>query len=175
MGFSGGVKRACLSGLAVLLLAASTVAAADRFTKMDGQGQALPDDAKEWAMVFDAEYGLYWEVKSADGSIHAKERAYTFAAAKEIFVAEVNAEKLGGYNDWRLPATSELGLLKIKKEKSAEALIDLQYFPETMPARYMSLGWCGSKSEYQEESVKFGKLKVKGGKYVMAVRGKPLE
>ena len=156
-------------------LVITTAAASERFKKMDAQSNELPDDAKEWAIVFDTQYGLYWEVKRADKSIHSKEDTYTYSNVNDNFVAKINEENFGGYSDWRLPATDELALLKKRKKNSPEALIDLQYFPETLPARYMSHGWCGSKSEYQEENVKFGKQKIKGVKYVRAVRGKPLE
>ena len=142
---------------------------------MDAQSNELSDDAKEWAIVFDTKYGLYWEVKSMGKSIHSNEDTYTFTNVGDNFLAKINADKFGGYSDWRLPTTGELAALKKRKKDSPEALIDLQYFPGTLPSKYMSQGWCGSRSEYQEESVKFGKQKVKGAKYVRAVRGQPLE
>lgn len=174
MDFSGRIKLVCGLIVMVLLVAVTAASAAARFKKMDAQGNELADDAQEWAIVYDTSEELYWEVKSSDDSIHSKENTYTYTDVKENFVDKINAENFGGHSDWRLPATNELGVLKVRKKNSPAALIDLQYFPETLPSRYMSHGWCGSKSEYQEESVKFGKQKSKNGKYVRAVRGKPL-
>lgn len=168
------LSRVFIPIFVVCFLAITVVSASARLKKMDGQGNELPDDAREWAIVFDTESELYWEVKSADNSIHSKDDTYTYEGVKEAFVAKINAENFGGHSDWRLPSTGELAGLKVKKKNSPEALIDLQYFPETQASRYMSHGWCGSRSEYQEESVKFGKQKT-DDKYVRAVRGKPLE
>lgn len=176
MGVSVKLRLLSVAVVIVCFLALSTLAAAaDRFKKMDAQGKELPADAPGWAIIFDTKSELYWEVKTADKSSHAKDAVYTYTNVKDNFVAKINAENFGGHSDWRLPATDELAGLKKRKKNSPEALIDLQYFPETQPGRYMSVGWCGSKSEYQEESIKFGKQKVKGAKYVRAVRGKPLE
>ncbi len=176
MGVSVNIKLLSVSVIVVCFLAITSVAsAADRFQKMDAQGKELSDDATEWAIVFDTKSELYWEVKTGEQSIHSKDGVYNYGNVKDNFVAKINAENFGGHSDWRLPSTDELVVLRKRKKNSPEAFIDLQYFPETQPARYMSHGWCGSKSEYQEESIKFGKQKVKGAKYVRAVRGKPLE
>ena len=175
MKVSGKIQLIFCSFLMLCFLAITTASASERFQKMDAQGNALPDDAKEWAIVFDSKYGLYWEVKSAEKSIHSNADTYTFEGVEEDFFAKINAEKFGGHSDWRLPTTGELAGIRVRKKDSPDAHIDLQYFPATLPSRYMSQGWCGSKSVYQEESVKFGKQKVKGAKYVRAVRGKPLE
>jgi hypothetical protein len=175
MRVSGRFQLILFSFFVLCFLAVSTVSASDRFKKMDTQSNELPDDAEEWAIVFDTKYGLYWEVKSADESLHSNEGTYTFTNVGDNFIVKINADKFGGYSDWRLPTTSELGTLRKRKKDSPEAHIDLQYFPGTLPSKYMSQGWCGSRSEYQEESVKFGKKKVKGAKYVRLVRGQPLE
>ena len=91
---------------------------------MDAQGNELPDDAKEWAIVFDVKYGLYWEVKSAEQSVHSNEDTYTFEGVGEDFLAKINADKFGGHSDWRLPTTGELAGLKVRKKDSPEALIE---------------------------------------------------
>ena len=159
----------------VCFLAVSSVSASERYKKIDAQGNQLPDDAKEWAIVYDTKFDLYWEIKSVDESIHSNQGTYTYTNVNDKFFTRINAEKLGGHSDWRLPTTGELAGIRKRKKDSPEALVDLQYFPQTLPSKYLSQGWCGSRSEYQEESVKFGKKKVKGGKYVRAVRGQPLE
>ena len=169
------IQLLLLSFFMLCFVAVTSATASERFKKLDGQANELADDAKEWAMVLDTREGLYWEVKSSDDSIHSSKGAYTYENVKADFVAKVNESNFGGFSDWRLASTEELASLKVRKKKSPEALIDLDYFPQTMASRYMSMGWCGSKSEYQEESVKFGKEKCATGKYVRLVRGKPLE
>ena len=154
-----------------LLVLTSTASAGD-MKKMDALGTELPDDATSWAIVFEPGSGLYWEVKTDDDSIHSNKKVYKFSKVNEELVDKLNEEKFGGFTDWRLPTTGELSALK---EKGKVPAIDQSYFPNTMPSRYLSYGWCGSKSEFQPESVKLGKEKSKGGKYAMATRGKPLE
>src|SRR4030042_4960514 len=40
------------------------------YTKLDENGNDLPDEAAEWVMVQDNLTGLIWEVKTDDGYIH---------------------------------------------------------------------------------------------------------
>jgi len=158
-----------------LSIAFSSVSfAGGSFVKLDAEGKELPVDAAKWAIVLEKDTGWYWEVKTDDDSIHSNKLTFTYEEVEEKFIAKLNEAKFGGFSDWRLPSTGELSLLKARK-KNDEARIDLTYFPHTMPSRYMSHGWCGSRSEYQEESIKFGKQSKKGAKYVMAFRGQPLE
>jgi len=146
----------------------------DRLRKIDVQGYEVADSATEWAMVLDTKTSLYWEVKTVDESFHSNSVIYNYAAANDEFVKALNKSKFGGFSDWRLPTEDEMFDLKVKK-KGDEAATNLNYFPNTRPAKYMAHSWCGSRSEHQEGSVKFGKERTKGGKYVRAVRGKPLE
>lgn len=146
----------------------------DRFKKIDAQGREMEDSSSKWDIVLDSKTGLYWEVKSIDESIHSNSVIYNYAAANDEFVKELNESNFGRFSDWRLPTEDEMFDLKVKK-KGDEVATNLNFFPNTRPARYMAHSWCGSRSEYQEGSVKFGKERTKGGKYVRAVRGKPLE
>lgn len=155
-------------------VANDAAAAGKNFVKLDSQGQELPADAAEWAIVLETGSGMYWEIKTTDDSIHSNKAAYNFAEVEEKFISKLNEENFGGFSDWRLPTTSEMPIIRQRK-KNAEAQVDLNYFPNTIPSKYMTQGWCGSRSEYQEESFKFGKQKIKGVRYVMAVRGQPLE
>jgi hypothetical protein len=175
MKVTGRIQLLLLIFFAVFFCFVTSASASERYKKIDAQGKELPDDAKEWAIVYDTKFDLYWEVKSADDSIHSNKDTYTFTNVEENFLAKINDERLGGHADWRLPTTDELATIRVRKKNSPEALVDLNFFPQTLPSRYMSQGWCGSRSEYQEESIKFGKEKVKGVKYVRAVRGQPLE
>lgn len=65
------------------------------------------------------------------------------------YVAQVNAMRLCGYADWRLPTAAELhGLLDLGKERVPEArptqaladqaLIDARWFPNTVPGFYLA-------------------------------------
>lgn len=159
--------------LVITFMAVASSSGAEEFTKLDAKGNTLAADAANWAMVFDSDTGLYWEVKSTDESAHSNKSAYKFEEVEENFLAKLNAEKFGGFADWRLPATDELSVLK--KKDQAQPQINQDFFPNTVPSRYWSVGWCGSKSAWQPESVKFGKESIKGMKYVRAVRGKSLE
>jgi len=146
----------------------------ERFRKIDTQGNEVTDDAATWAMVLDTKTGFYWEVKTVDESIHSNSAKYSYIAADKEFLGELNKSSFGGFSDWRIPTEDEIYELK-KKKKGGEAAINLYYFPNTIPSKYMAHGWCGSKSEYQESSVKFGKQRIKGAKYVRAVHGKSLD
>ncbi len=142
------------------------------FQKFDAKGNLLPDDSLTWDIVYDEPTGLYWEVKSQDESVRSNKSLYKFSKIEKQYLARLNEEKFGGFSDWRLPITGELVSIQ---QKGTEPYVNLNYFPNTMPSKYYSLSWCGSESEYQAASVKFGKQKIKGGKFVRAVRGKPLE
>lgn len=92
-----------------------------------------------WACARDNKSGLTWEVKTATPGLHAGANTYTWYSSNEktesvlegkqdgakgkqnggictgsncdteAFVAAVNAERLCGHNDWRLPNKDELG------------------------------------------------------------------
>ena len=60
------------------------------YTKLDAQGNELPDTGTEWVMVRDNVTGLIWEIKSDDGSLHHdKDNTYTWY--------DSNPETNGGY------------------------------------------------------------------------------
>ena len=48
------------------------------FTKLDGNGQALPATATHWDCVQDNVTGLIWEVKTDDGGLRDKDWTYTW-------------------------------------------------------------------------------------------------
>lgn len=92
-----------------------------------------------WACARDNKSGFTWEVKTATPGLHASTNTYTWynhnekpdgtfegkqdggmgkqnggictgsSCDTEAFVAAVNAERLCGFSDWRLPSKDELG------------------------------------------------------------------
>ena len=137
------------------------------FVKLDIQGQELPVNAQQWAMVRDKETGLVWEVKTTDGSIHDKERTFSWGDANEVFLGELNSSILGGFSDWRLPTTDELRTIRVK---GAEPYISQDFFPNTVSTSYLSWRKCGN-GEIYDERVKFGKIRnTKKDRRVRAVR-----
>lgn len=169
-------RRWCLAGLlmGVLLLCLDVpmLQAAEQpvsasYSKIGAEGQELSLAAEQWAMVRDNATGLIWEVKTTDGSIHDKDKVFDWNGAQEVFIAELNRMKFGGFADWRLPTTDELRALTVK---GGGTLINREFFPNTVPTSYLSWRKCGS-GEIFDERVKFGELRnTKKDRRVRAVR-----
>lgn len=123
------------------------------YTKLDSQGNDLPDEATEWVMVRDNITGLIWEVKTDDNSIHDKDNRYAWCdnnpdtnggnvglcvdgTDTEDFIAGLNTENFGGYSDWRLPTREELR--SIVDYGKVNPAIDTAYFPNTISFYYWS-------------------------------------
>jgi len=140
----------------------------EKFTKLNDKGQKLPSDAGQWAMIHDNTTGLMWEVKTTDGSIHDMGKTYNWEGANDVFIAELNRVKFGGFGDWRLPTTDELRTIRVK---GAEPNINVAFFPNTASTGYFSVTECGSGDIFAER-VKFGKIRnTKKDMRVRAVRG----
>jgi len=58
--------------------------------------------------VTDQATGLTWEKLSDDGTIHDKDKTYTWARALSVKVKALNASRFAGYRDWRLPNAFEM-------------------------------------------------------------------
>jgi len=106
------------------------------YTKLDIEGNDLPDSVTEWVMVRDNVTGLIWEVKTDDGSIHDKDNEYTWQNAQDVFVAELNSTSFGGHSDWRMPTIKELTF--ITDLSCYEPAINTTYFPHTRSSSYWS-------------------------------------
>ncbi len=127
------------------------------YTKLDANGNDLPDSATSWVMVRDNVTKLIWEVKTDDGSVHDKDNIYSWydsGTDTEDFINSLNAESFGGYSDWRLPTFKELA--SVAKPGTCELAIDAEYFSSTQytlsscywsattDANYTYLAWCVS-------------------------------
>lgn len=131
-----------------------------RYTQLDAaSGQPLDDAGVRAGCVSDAYTGLQWEAKSADGLRDARHRylpAMRRGARNEgqcdpelstcladDYVDAVNAQRLCGHDDWRVPSEAELRtLLDFSQQDSAKALpaLDRAAFPDALPTFY----WTGT-------------------------------
>jgi uncharacterized repeat protein (TIGR01451 family) len=116
------------------------------YTKLDAEGNDLPDSATSWVMVRDNVTGLIWEVKTDDGSIHDKDDTYTWQDAQDVFITQVNAERFGGYSDWRLPTPKELAAITILG--STDPAADRAYFPNCRSSNYWSSSTLAYDTDY---------------------------
>jgi uncharacterized protein DUF1566/peptidase C13-like protein/HYDIN/CFA65/VesB family protein/Ser-Thr-rich glycosyl-phosphatidyl-inositol-anchored membrane family protein len=163
------------------------------YTKLDENGDALPDDATTWVMVRDNVTGLIWEVKADDESIHDKDNTYTWYDSNtetnggdagtpgdgtdtEDFIQALNDASFGGYSDWRLPNREELHSIIDYGRHSPS--IDIKYFPYTLSNHYWSsttlvgdnyMAWrVNFLSGYDGYDLDYGKS---NSYYIRAVRG----
>lgn len=161
--------------LAVLIGAGPTRAndagaVANTFVKLDAGGNELAADAAAWAMVKDTNTGLIWEAKTTDGSVHDAGNQYTWKETKDIFLAELNAARFGGFDDWRMPNDTEINSL-MRRDKE-EPFVDTAYFPNIRPKNYWNFYICGSGAIMSDRK-SFGADTTRSAKqHVIAVRGK---
>jgi len=123
------------------------------YTKLDGNGNALPDSATSWVTVRDNITGLSWEMKSNYNGvenyddIHDADNRYAWYDSNpatnggnagnpndgkntEAFIQAMNAAHYGGYSDWRLPTFKELTSIVNFGASSPPTLVT-QYFPNS--------------------------------------------
>ncbi|WMP18823.1 Lcl C-terminal domain-containing protein [Thiothrix lacustris] len=140
-----------------ILLSATLVTlpceASGRYSKVDGQGNELSDDAGSWSCVRDNQTGALWEEKTADGGLRDKDGRYRhfhnsagYASTVDYngktlcqglgscdaysYVNAVNGTGLCGRNNWRLPLVDEL--LNLAQLNNVPPHIDTSVFPETV-------------------------------------------
>ena len=135
------------------------------FTKLDIDGAPLANPSlsfaeQPWSCVRDNVTGLVWEKKTSDFSIHRASSTFAWFnddvttnggnagtlngnlalcalnnCNTQDYTAAVNAEKLCGFSDWRVPTTQELRSIV---NYGVVASIDTNYFPDTTPGLYWS-------------------------------------
>jgi hypothetical protein len=118
------------------------------YTKLDGSGNTLSSSATSWVMVKDNVTGLVWENKTVDGTIHDKNKTFTWYDSNpatnggnagtynngtntENFIKALNDAHYGGYSDWRLPTIKELTYIVNFNISWPGPMIDNGYFPNT--------------------------------------------
>lgn len=114
------------------------------FSKLDADGNLLPNDASQWHCIKDNVSGLIWENKTADGSLHDQNRLFTHLATDGIqhdndaayYVASINTQGLCGATDWRLPSANELQGIVDYGISYPGPTIDSRFFPGTTNDKY---------------------------------------
>jgi hypothetical protein len=165
------------------------------YTKLDDNGNELPDSASSWVMVRDNVTGLIWEVKNSKNgtydysNLHDADNVYTWYDPNDSypgtpgngtdtkdFIDALNISNFGGHSDWRLPSVNELSTIVKLDIRLPGPTINTTYFPNTQSAfywssttfaNYMSFAW-GMNFNYGNDVDSFYKS---SSHYVLAVRG----
>jgi len=158
-----------------MVIDSTTTTPAPNFIKLDQAGAELAVTKPEWTCVKDSTNGLVWESKTNNGDLQDMNHSFTWfqtrtdpndpssilrsgvadggrcnggiACDTQSYVREMNAKKLCGYADWRLPTKAELLTLVMYQNDKAAASIDGQFFPHSVPSWY----WTASSNEQREE------------------------
>ena len=114
-----------------------------------------------WPCARDNKSGLVWEVKTATPGLHAGVNTYTWYSSDEktdggwegkqnggvcagsrcdteAFIKATNAERLCGYDNWRLPSKDDLGSLVDATVRMPGPTLPVEIFPNTQKAAYLS-------------------------------------
>ena len=137
------------------------------YTKLDANGNELPDSAESWAMVRDNVTGLIWEEKTNKddvenyGDPHDADNRYSWYdpdpatngghAGTESdhdtvdYIEALNNANFGGHSDWRLPSKRELQ--SIVNYSVPNLAVDVSFFANTVPFDYWSSTTYANKEE----------------------------
>jgi hypothetical protein len=132
-----------------------TVAAEPQLVKLDSYQNPLEKDAKKWDCVKDSTTGLTWEVKTEDSGLQDANNFYSWYSAgstsqasngikdggkcrggidcdTQSYINAINAKRVCGFSDWRLPTRKELlSLVQSGGQSDQKTMIDTRYFPNT--------------------------------------------
>lgn len=138
------------------------------YIKYDDKGNAISNNAEQWACVHDHVGGLTWEVKSKEDGLRNTENLYSWFDPEEnvsrgitdggrckgnaacdthAYIKAMNKESFCGHNDWRLPTRKEMMGLVSYSDSDEKVTINTSYFPETLPSWY----WTASSNESHPE------------------------
>ncbi|MGD9972827.1 MAG: DUF1566 domain-containing protein [Desulfatirhabdiaceae bacterium] len=168
------------------------------YTKLDSNGNALPDSATSWTMVRDNVTGLTWEVKTGKDEVqnytdpHDADNTYTWYDSNpesnggyagtpgdgtdtEDFIKALNDANYGGHSDWRLPTIKEMLYIVGRSFPFPGPTIHAAYFPDMVASYY----WSSTTSAYNTSSAWYVRFDSGGddsnlksySRYVRAVRG----
>lgn len=130
------------------------LAAAPQLVKLDSYQNPLQADATKWDCVKDVTTNLVWEVKTHDQGLQDANNFYSWfrmgstsqigsgfkdggkcrggiSCDTQSYVNAVNAKRVCGYSDWRLPSRNELMSLVRGGNTDQKTMIDTRYFPST--------------------------------------------
>ena len=169
------------------------------YVKIAVTGDELADDADAWACVKDNTNALTWEVKKNDGGIRDRDHSYSwfreFDGVKNGipdggrckggvdcdtagYARAMNALRLCGHSDWRLPTKAELETLVQFNGDGRQATINRAYFPEAVPSWYWTASEHPLRDDYAwyilfHNGVALNDLKERP-KHIRLVRGEQL-
>lgn len=138
------------------------ITAMDRFIKKDAQGAPKTLLDGPWACVADTQTGLHWEVKSPNENMQYAYSTYSWrvgeqgrakggSCAKDTpgmpwveypgcdtqdIIDFVNAKKLCGFENWRLPSAQELRSIMFKHHHPGERMFPFPLLPRMIHSPY---------------------------------------
>jgi hypothetical protein len=112
------------------------------FTKLDLSGAELPATATNHACVRDNVTGLIWEIKTKNSGIRDGHLQYKWKD-RLAYVQNVNAMRLCGFNDWRVPDIKELTGIVNYQHSIPKPAIENSYFSDFSGALFF---WAESTS-----------------------------
>lgn len=120
------------------------------YTKLDENGNPLPNSATNWVMVKDNVTGLIWEAKTNKDGIpnysdpHDADNVYNNKASE--LINALNSNNFGGFNDWRVPTIEELSNIVDYSIPYPGPAINIMYFQNIQQSDYWSCSYSKLKT-----------------------------
>jgi hypothetical protein len=165
------------------------------FTKLDANGNPLPDSSLSWLMVRDNVTGLIWAVKQNKDGVknysnpHDADNTYTWYDSNpatnggnagtpgdgtdtEDFIKALNDANFGGHSDWRMPTRKEMHTI-MDYSSYQNPPINITFFPDAdWASRWWTSDSSGAEIAWFVRVVgKDEQFSKSGYYYVRAVRG----